>query len=64
MFEADNFIYKKTAKEAVDALIKIGKVEEIKRPRLHHRQSLLEHPDCYRYDEILLTFLVECDKIH
>jgi len=43
---------------------KVGKIEEINLPRPRTRQSLLQHPDYYKYRESLLTFLAECDKAH
>lgn len=43
---------------------KVGKIEEIDLPRPRTRQSLLEHPDYYKYRESLLTFLSECDHTH
>jgi nitrate/nitrite transport system ATP-binding protein len=43
---------------------RVGKIETIDLPRPRTRQSLLEHPDYYKYRESLLTFLAECDKLH
>ena len=43
---------------------RVGKIETIDLPRPRTRQSLLEHPDYYKYRESLLTFLSECDKSH
>jgi nitrate/nitrite transport system ATP-binding protein len=43
---------------------KVGKIETIDLPRPRTRQSLLEHPDYYKYRESLLTFLSECDHTH
>ncbi len=43
---------------------RVGKIETIDLPRPRTRQSLLEHPDYYKYRESLLTILAECDKSH
>ncbi|MDF1584535.1 MAG: hypothetical protein RQ733_02675 [Methyloprofundus sp.] len=43
---------------------KEGRIEEINLPRPRTRQSLLQHPDYYKYRESLLTFLAECGKAH
>jgi len=45
-------------------LARVSKIETIDLPRPRTRQSLLEHPDYYKYRESLLTFLAQCDKSH
>ncbi len=45
-------------------MAKIGKIEEIDLPRPRTRQSLLGHPDYYKYRESLLTFLASYDQAH